>query len=187
MADTEEAEARETFRRRLAETIHWCRKRASKENPAGSLRTPALKPGSLGGHGEESLPAGRKHAWRQAAVEGLANSRRELLAKEGFGYWRLPDGLGGGKLVLYEPDRNLFDGGAEASSEGFFDANSVPPWDTWVCYLAEDPGTLVAWVPPALLAKAGAGVAANPEGCLSWAAEAKVELAQVLREWGILA
>jgi hypothetical protein len=40
--------------------------------------------------------------------------------------------LCGGRLVAYFPDDNLFDGAAEAESQGFFDVDNIPPYDTWV-------------------------------------------------------
>jgi hypothetical protein len=70
-----------------------------------------------------------------------------------------------GKLLYYWPHENLSCGAAEYSSNGFFDADNVPPWDTWVSF---DGKTLLSWVPEILLPLAEAGIDANPEACISW-------------------
>ena len=73
----------------------------------------------------------------------------------------------GGRLLLFVPSETLFDGAAQLSSNGFFDADNVPPWDIWVDF---SEGTLVSWVPPALLDVAQMGIYVNPEACIRWAA-----------------
>jgi len=72
----------------------------------------------------------------------------------------------GGRLLLYNPSENLACGVSEVNSNGFFDANNVPPWDIWVDFSG---GVLVSWVPPALLDVAQMGIYVNPEGCIRWA------------------
>jgi len=66
----------------------------------------------------------------------------------------------------YTPSENLACGAAEASSNGFFDVNNVPPWDIWVDFSER---TLVSWVPPGLLDVAQMGIYVNPEACIRWA------------------
>jgi hypothetical protein len=179
-------EAREMLRKRLAETIRWCSTRGSGKDPAGSLRNSALKPGSFGGQGEQALPEDERHARRQETAEKLATARRKLVRQETFGYWKeLPD-LGGGRILLYEPDRSKFDGAAQKASKGLFDLNSAPPWDTWLCYFAAEPGLLLAWIPPELVPLAESGLKKVKDGSLSWAAEQEGELSKQLKEWGML-
>lgn len=72
----------------------------------------------------------------------------------------------GGRFLLYTPSDNLACGAASANSNGFFDTNNVPPWDLWLAFLN---GTLVTWVPPALVDVAAMGIFVNPEACIRWA------------------
>jgi hypothetical protein len=82
-----------------------------------------------------------------------------------------PGSLEGGRLLLYAPDENLFDGAAQYTSKGFFDVNNIPPWDTWVCFYEN---YLVSWVPPRLVELANEGIDVNPEGCILWAPETEL-------------
>jgi hypothetical protein len=93
-----------------------------------------------------------------------------------------PADLAGGRLIGYEPDKNLYDGAAEVCSNGFFDVDNTPAWDTWVAYVAEPSGPeyLLSWIPPALLDLANGGVDANPEVCIWWLDEEKPGLWQML-------
>jgi hypothetical protein len=90
--------------------------------------------------------------------------------------------LCGGRLLAFFPDDNLADGWAETVSEGFFDVNNIPPYDTWVWMVRDirtfecadheqgetEANYLVAWVPPDFIPHANRGVEANPEGCILW-------------------
>jgi uncharacterized protein (TIGR02996 family) len=114
----------ELFRRRLAETVAWCRGR-----DVASLRTPDLEPPTLL---SRHVPSGQGLSWqtpttaeRQAAVNDLANRRAVLLGDPATA-----GGLGGGRLVLFDPDGTLSDEAAVPASEGFFDGDNVPAWDT---------------------------------------------------------
>jgi hypothetical protein len=77
-----------------------------------------------------------------------------------------PPSVNAGRLLYYWPHENLACGAAEYSSNGFFDVDNVPPWDTWVSF---DGSTLISWVPAILIPLAQAGIDANPEACISWA------------------
>jgi hypothetical protein len=104
-------------------------------------------------------------------VEDVANRRAGLLKTIG----RYPEisqvNLTEGRILLYAPDENLFDGAAVYYSKGFFDVNNVSPWDTWVCFVDDH---LVSWVPPALEELAAAGIDVNPEKCIQWSTPAFV-------------
>jgi hypothetical protein len=120
------------------------------------LRSPELKPSfGLDEFGNDAL-------WARAAAEVVAK-RSRLTAETSV---RKADTNVGGRLLLYSPSENLACGAAEASSNGFFDANNVPPWDIWVDF---SEGTLLSWVPPALVDLAQMGIYVNPEGCIRWA------------------
>lgn len=86
----------------------------------------------------------------------------------------MPD-LFGGRLLCFFPDTNLFDGAAEPVSDGFFDLDNIPPWDTWVSFF--DDGTdadtcfsryLLVYVPNELIPLADLGILLNPERCMLW-------------------
>ncbi len=116
----------------------------------------------------------------------VAEKRRAKLPK---GKRRPIGGLAGGRLVAYMPEVNLCDGAAEYSSEGYFDVDNIPPWDTWVWYACGSsilPSHLVAWVPPQFIDVAQAGLEVNPEQCIRWFDEMKTSFAESLRRNGVL-
>jgi len=118
------------------------------------LRSPELKPTfSLDEFGGDSL-------WTKGVAEVIA--RRSQLMVGTLAENRNTNV--GGRLLLYTPSENLACGAAEASSNGFFDVNNIPPWDI---SLDLSEGTLVSWVPPALLDVAQMGI--HPEACIRWA------------------
>jgi hypothetical protein len=123
------------------------------------LRTESLKP-----HANFTSP--QEAADRDAIVEGLCEKRAALLRQTDKISIVDKVELSGGKLLLYSPDENLFDGAAKYSSKGFFDVDNIPPWDSWVCFNGIH---LVSWVPSVLLDLADAGIDVNPEGCIKWA------------------
>jgi uncharacterized protein (TIGR02996 family) len=184
------------FRRRLAETVAWCRHR---DVPA--LRTPALEPTTpLAGF----VGQGVHRAWsspsipeRQAILNDLANRRAKLLRADGV-LSPAPGGLAGGRLLLFNPDTTLCDEAAVPESEGFFDEHNVPAWDTWVWYVEDSKpwvsgwamyewdSYLVAWVPGPVVALADAGIRVNPEECIQWASAVDIALTARLREAGLV-
>jgi hypothetical protein len=70
---------------------------------------------------------------RRASVDSLANKRAHLLASLCSN--RLLEDTG--RVVAFMPDQSLFDGAAKVETEGFFDRNNVPAWDTWICYVQD--------------------------------------------------
>jgi hypothetical protein len=117
------------FRHSLAETIAWCTAHAAPSDPEHCLRTPALRPGPL--EHTQSL------AERQACVSTLIQARSQLLQDAGVSPQTLATDLAGGRLLLFEPDETLSDGGAAVCSRRFFDDDNVPPWDCWVLYVSD--------------------------------------------------
>jgi uncharacterized protein (TIGR02996 family) len=178
------------FRRRLAETIAWC---ATHRANGEFLRTatlvpPSLLSGSTGEGGGWHCPTSRE---REAIVNALANRRAQLLVAERGHPPSLDNGLAGGRLLLFAPDGTLSDGAAEVESGGFFDADNVPPWDTWVICIGPAHWRvvprLVAWAPPAWAHAADAGMAVNPERCVMWAEEIDTVFTRKLRAAELLA
>jgi len=103
--------------------------------------------------------------------------------------------LCGGRLLAYFPEDNLADGAAQTGSEGFFDVDNIPPYDTWVWMVRNvrafdyrdggkgelEANYLVAWVPPDFIELATAGVEANPEECILWLDTLDDEFVQSLK------
>ena len=89
----------------LAEAIAWCSSRADPRDPA-ALRDPKIVPRPLSSGYFESV------SWV------ISNRRFNI------GQRPAPEatGLAGGRLLVYFPDADLFDGAAEVESGGFFDA-----------------------------------------------------------------
>jgi hypothetical protein len=131
---------------------------ASIEPLKDQLRTISLRPFSM-------FDRPQTFSERIEIVEDVANRRAGLLKTMGRYHEVLQANLAQGRILLYAPDENLFDGAAQYSSKGFFDVNNVPPWDTWICYAD---GYLVSWVPPVLEELAAAGIDVNPEQCVQW-------------------
>jgi hypothetical protein len=167
-AEEQWEEAQETVKRgsrsrKIIDTKQWQNAMALLKQIRDSLgpmdrklRSPELKPGfGLDEFGDDAL-------WAKAVAEVVA--RRARLTAGTSAEKR--DISVGGRLLLYSPSENLACGAAEVSSNGFFDVNNIPPWDIWVDFSA---GTLVSWVPPALLDVAQMGIYVNPEACIRWA------------------
>jgi hypothetical protein len=117
------------FRHALAETIAWCTTRATIADPEWCLRTPALEPGHL--------DADLSVSQRLECVAGLVQARSRLLQNAGVYALTPATDLAGGRLLLFDPDGTLSDGGAAVGSRRFFDDDNVPPWDCWVLYVSD--------------------------------------------------
>lgn len=176
------------LRRRIAETIAWCRLRADFRDPAHSLRTSGLRSDNCrpepdewghllydwGSLTDKTVPA--------AAVESLARKRADALILSRFYPAELPHEFANGRLLIFDPDYSDWSGLSEAETRGFIDVRDVPPWDTWIGYFSEtaqaDPSRpyapasvayLLSWVPPELLAEVNDGILVNPVECFFWA------------------
>jgi hypothetical protein len=165
--------SRAPFWQRVAETIAWCQPRIVPSSPRDCLRTAAFRGRPLEGSFRD-------------CVLSVARARQQDL-----GPIRLEPArsLAGGRLLVYFPDADLCDGGAEIASQGFFDVYNTPPSGTWVAFVMEPDNAnisyaqyLIAWIPPAFLELAAAGVLANPEQCIRWLDERNVSLARFLHQ-----
>jgi len=171
------ARAQDVLRAALPEAQAWCVQRVSPQpawrldEPDPTLRSIRLCP---------SLFAVDPNRMVRSVVDSRSSALESGAAPKGA---RLA--LAGGRLLFYEPSKNLADGAACAQSRGFFDVDNTPPWDTWVCFA--DDTFVVSWVPPECLDRASAGVAVNPEECIRWASDVKSPFAAFLRSEGLLA
>jgi hypothetical protein len=144
----------------------WC-ELTPITSPVIRFRSPELNPDGNLDPAHYSFPI----------VETVCRRRAELLKqRETLLQYELKNE---GQLLVYYPGLSLFDGDAELSSEGYFNSNNEPPWDTWV-YFGETPPSLepedyhfflFSWVPTSYLSIAQRGIDANPEGCIEWFSE----------------
>lgn len=167
----------ENFRLRLAQTILWCAPRADVSNPKDCLRTPELRP--------RVFERDRFSAVDTVAIE------RERYGDIEFRHAQVPKDLGGGRLLAYFPETNLYDGAAEVHTDGFLDVDNLPGWDTWIAFFEDEPETnygsyLIAWIPPEFVEVVSEGIAYNPEECIIWLADTDVSFAQELRREDLL-
>ena len=174
------------FIKRLTQTIYWCRDVGLPSQPRQSLRS--CKPD------RDDLTAQRQQ------VFGVCLDRLGRLLAAGKRDLAPVTNLCGGRLLAYFPNDNLSDGFAETKSQGFFDANNIPPYDTWVWMVRNvqgftyDDGArgeieanyLVAWIPPDFIELASAGIAVNPEECIQWLETRDDEFVRSLRRMGFL-
>jgi len=129
--------------------------------PSCQLRSRALDPTMFGA---ASFRCKRGNIPTHESVETLVSRRTELLQSHA-GSSPLRN-VQPGKLLLFTPQDSLSDGAAKAASDGFFDVDNVPAWDTWLYF---DGHSLLSWVPPQLTSKVQWGIDVNPESCIRWA------------------
>lgn len=157
------------IRKRIVEAAVWADAELSKAtaipvpmeqllrgDPSPQLRSAALDPAAFGA---ESFRGGHGNIPTPRAVEKLVQRRAKLIRS--MTEVNIIEGRG----LLFAPQDSLSDGAATVQSEGFFDVDNVPAWDTWVYF---DGRTLLSWVPPQLISKVQSGVDVNPEGCIRW-------------------
>jgi hypothetical protein len=176
----------EAFAKHLAQAIHWCSSRLPVTDPKHSLRSLPL-------NSQESL-INLSHEQRLILVNELILKREQHLFSSKVPSSPLQSDLGGGKLLLFYPDGSLFDGAAEPASDGFFDWDYVPAWDTWVHYGNDSSGSsencdenyLLCWIPGELIGKVDEGIAVDPGECIKWAANVDRAITKTLRAQGLL-
>jgi hypothetical protein len=194
------------IRQRIADTTLWCESHATTADPRNSLRSSALQPRHYGASREW-----QRYRWddspanRAVIVNALADLRASLADNDASVIDQGSRGMAGGRLVVYFPDDNLYDGAAAVLSQGYFDVDNAPPWDTWIAYLpgrqsspagdftpladqgdAEGISFLLAWVPSQFIQLANTGIWANPEKCISWAEESSATVVGYLTDLGLM-
>ncbi len=196
------------FQQRLDETIEWCLTKAPVSDLQHGLRAAALVPSEDIAHPTRKIWKDFPRPWtdemwreyrhaelqapqvRQMIVDEVARKRRSLLGRSHKNHLQLAELFGKGRLLTYEPERNMYDGAAENASAGFFDGDNVPPWDIWLMYVVDSlpkhKTYLIAWVPPECLKPAQVGIEANPEQCIRWAEDVDAEFVHQLRDASLL-
>jgi hypothetical protein len=93
-----------------------------------------------------------------------------------------------GRLLAYFPDAELFDGAAQAASDGLFDVHSAPAWGTWVGYFEESADSdsvyvryLLAWISQGLVKRATIGIEVDCTASIQWVDDTSLEIKSILR------
>lgn len=146
------------MRLRVAEAVAWCESLSSPTD----LRSVALRP-SLFHDGPEDVVRDLGQRRQQQLRIGKLEVRYETPV------------IAAGRFMLYFPDENLSDGYAELVSGGFFDAENLPAYDTWVSFVLDDDCPrrsarryLLCYVPAWSIDAADSGIEGNPESCIVW-------------------
>jgi len=171
---------------RLYETIHWCKNRVDLRFPESCLRSALF------------VPILASHAARWDAlclssrmIEDLAQTRRRNMVPN---VGELP-GLLNGRILLCAYEYTNHNEAALAATDGYFDGDDVPPWDSWIAEVVSrvhsDAGIawhdaskpdvstviecrqpahalLAAWVPDPFIPLVQLGMEAECMGMLSW-------------------
>lgn len=163
----------EALRWRIAETIAWCTRRGPMPDVASAtrLRTPELCPAGFsyvtdddGYTSMEPSLGSLKSEGLMSVFEGVA-ARAGMLRTDNIYPSAPAHDLAGGRLLCYAPYENLAEGVEEQETQGYFDLEAVPPWDTWICFVDEPSRLharpqgqdswynpfLISWVPPDLV------------------------------------
>jgi hypothetical protein len=147
------------------ETAAWC----SFADTRDQLRTPALRP---------TLPECPLPGDLERAVQTLAMSRRALLSGRSIADPR-------GRLLVCEVNESICSGESEAVTQGFFDVDDRPAWDTWVASVPRPSersnATLISWVPWELVPLVQRGIEVNPYECILWLSDDQ----KLLAEWPV--
>lgn len=171
------------LRTALAETVAWCEARASAQDPLKSLRG-LPDPVDVEERGHLGLsPANLVWPTSSRRCDALKAAGLEVPSIE---WGHLP-----GRLLVFFPDEETADGGAEAQTGGYFDIHNTPPWDTWVGFfddLHETPtgptmrSYLLAYVPAVFVPHVGRGIFVNPEECIQWLEDSETALAALVKQ-----
>lgn len=156
---------------RLAETVAWCNLHARTDDADASTRSLVLCPPVM------ALPQRQRLSWLldrvgepQAAVEHVAQARRRELARLGVPILPVGPDLAGGRLLFTTIDTDSC-GAATGPSNGYYDLDDLPGWDTWFWHRPTDRpwGAIYCWVPARLVELARDGMDVIPVLSVEWA------------------
>lgn len=160
------------FKENLTQTIWWCSQKSDITNPYECLRTEELRPEIF----EESRASAVQTVIYRRLTQGEPVIRNLKPSKN----------LAGGKLIVYFPNMNLACGVSQDITEGFFDHNNVPPWDTWISYFNDsskhinEASYLVSWIPPVFIDSVDKAINAIPEECVLWLEDSDTKISKKL-------
>ncbi|SMB81603.1 hypothetical protein SAMN00790413_04636 [Deinococcus hopiensis KR-140] len=79
-----------------------------------------------------------------------------------------------GAFMIVEPASSTWDGTARVASQGYFNFDDMPPWDTWITtvpprFTYEGGTGLLCWVPRWARQHVDDAIAVSADSCLHWA------------------
>jgi hypothetical protein len=156
---------------RLAETVAWCSRHARTDDADISTRSPALRPPVMALPQRERLSRLLNVPGEpEAAVEFVCQARRRELARLGIRVLPIGSDLGGGRMLFTTIDTDSCEA-ATGPSNGFYDLDDLPGWDTWFWHRPTDRpwGAIYCWVPAHLVELARQGMDVIPVESVEWA------------------
>jgi hypothetical protein len=162
------------LQRRVREVAHLFSSSSGEPlDPAKQFRRMELAPE---GPGEFLTLLGADRSVRARLVDSICNRRSALISGTP------PAADRHGEFLVFDVDETLNGGTAEQASNGFFNVENEPAWETWIDYYEdrEIGGRLLCYVPPSLLELAKAGVSANLEQCIHWIVDREIVTEQVI-------
>jgi len=161
---------------RLSETVSWIELNANINDLGASIRTSLFQPPFM------SLPSEARliHLLDQphqvwAAVEHVCLARRKALEQYGINVKPTTPDLTQGRLLVTTIDTDRC-GEAAILSDGFYDLNDLPGWDTWFCFSSTPApfGAIFCWVPNRLVETASSGMLGIPAESVKWASNSTI-------------
>ena len=136
-----------------AATSVWCDLHWKSAEPANSLRSPLLFPELL-----------TRNIY--GCVCDVISKRRKDLEDNKI---EVSSTALKGKILVYEPASNLFDGLGQSESAGYLDFYDCPPWDTWIGLITQkNTEFLLCWVPAKAVSLVNDGIDVICSDCISW-------------------
>lgn len=155
----------------LEETVAWCSRHARADDADVSTRSPNLCPPVM------ALPQ-RQRLSRlldvsgepKAAVDFVCDARRRELARLGIPVHAVGPDLAGGRILFTTIDTDSCEA-ATGPSNGYYDLDDLPGWDTWFYHRETDRpwGAIYFWVPGPLVKLARNGMDVIPVMSVEWA------------------
>jgi hypothetical protein len=192
----------DVFGRRVKDAETWVNMNMSSVYLMNKLRSPELAPPdwkSLRNVSSEISNHTASTYEMQTIVEGVVALRTNLLMqKQNQNTQQIVAPITGG-LLFYIPDETTSDGYSAELTNGYFDDDDCPAWDTWIAYVGPETrwnrrtgygwygsSALIAWVPPNLIALADDAVAGNITDCISWVDEIVSNTADQIKQLNLL-
>jgi hypothetical protein len=170
------------FAQCLAEAVAWCSRRARADDAGSSTRTPGLKPPVMARRGYDLLKRLLgSPAETTAAVEYVCQARRRELARLNIPVAPVGPDLSGGRVLFTTIDTDSCEA-ATGPSNGYYDLDDLPGWDTWFFHARADRpwGAIYCWVPRQLVELAKRGMDVIPATSVEWASSLEVQAAEPL-------
>ncbi len=154
----------------LAETVAWCSRHARADNAGASTRTAPLCPPVM------ALPQRQRlsrlldvSGETKAAVDFVCQARRLELARLGIPVVAVGPDLAGGRILFTTIDTDSCEA-ATGPSNGYYDLDDLPGWDTWFFHRPTDRpwGAIYCWVPSHLVELARSGMNVIPVMSVEW-------------------